>query len=138
MIERNEETVDRTRNPVATVRRMFDAFRAGDIDALVETVHPESRWIYYGANPQIGIAEFTGRAAVRKFFERILSRLEVTAFVTDEFVVQEATVVIFGSESGIVRSTGRHFRNEWAQKYIVKDGLITGMTEYNIQVEPRG
>ena len=47
------------------------------------------------------------------------------------------TVVIFGSESGTVRSTGQAFRNEWAQKYVVEDGLITSMAEYNIQVEPR-
>jgi ketosteroid isomerase-like protein len=61
----------------------------------------------------------------------------MTAFNTDEFVAQGETVVILGSESGIVRSTGQPFRNEWAQKYVVKDGLITRMVEYNIQVEPR-
>jgi hypothetical protein len=26
-------------------------------------------------------------------------------------------------------------RNEWAQKYVVRDGLITEMEEYNIQVD---
>ena len=124
-------------DPTATVTRMFAAFGARDLDALLETVHPESRWTYYGANPQLSRAEFTGRAKVRRFFERVLDRLEITAFTTDQFVAEGDTVVIFGSEAGTVRATGQPFRNEWCQKYVVKDGLIVKMAEYNIQVEPK-
>ena len=62
----------------------------------------------------------------------------MTAFNTDEFVVQGETVVVFGSESGKVKATGQTFHNEWTQKYVVKDNQITEMAEYNIQVEPRG
>lgn len=71
-------------DPTATVRRMFAAFGAGDLDELIETVHPDSRWTYIGANPRPTKAEFVGRARVRKFFEGILERLEMTAFNTDE------------------------------------------------------
>ena len=124
-------------NPADTVKRMFAAFSAGDLDALLETVHPDSRWTYFGANPQLSRAEFTGRSQVRRFFERILERLEITAFNTDRFVVDGDTVVILGSESGTVKATQRPFRNEWSQKYVVRDGLIVEMAEYNIQVEPR-
>ena len=125
-----------TESPMATVQRMFVAFGADDLDALLETVHPESRWTYYGANPQLAAAEFTGHAAVRKFFARILDRLAMVEFNTDAFVVQSDTVVVFGSEGGRVRATGQAFRNVWSQKYVVRDGLIVEMTEYNIQVEP--
>jgi hypothetical protein len=45
--------------------------------------------------------------------------------------------VIFGSESGTVKATRQPFRNEWSQKYVVRDGLIVEMAEYNIQTEPR-
>jgi len=125
-------------DPTTTVRRMFAAFRAGDLDRLLETVHAESRWTYYGANPRPTRAQFSGRDTVQKFFSRILERLDMTDFNTDEFIVQGDTVVIFGSESGTVRATGEGFRNEWSQKYVVRDGLIIEMAEYNIQVEPRG
>jgi hypothetical protein len=37
-----------------------------------------------------------------------------------------------------VRATGQEFRNVWTQKYVVKDSRIVEMTEYNIQIEPRG
>jgi ketosteroid isomerase-like protein len=124
-------------DPTAIVTQMLTAFDARDLDALIETVHPDSQWTYYGANPRLSAARFAGRAAVRRFFERILERLEIDAFNTDQFVVQGDTVVIFGSESGIVKATGQAFRNEWTQKYVVRDGLIVEMAEYNIQVEPR-
>lgn len=125
-----------TQTPTAVVRRMFAAFGAGDLDALLETVHPDSRWRYYGANPRLSAAEFRGHAAVRKFFAGILERLEMTEFNTDEFVAEGDTVVIFGSEAGTVRATGQPFRNVWSQKYVVRDGLIVEMAEYNVQVEP--
>jgi ketosteroid isomerase-like protein len=84
------------------------------------------------------MAEFNGRAGVRSFFERLVESLEITSFNAGEYVVQGDTVVIFGNESGRVRATGQPFRNEWTQKYVVKDGQITSMAEYSIQVEPRG
>ena len=123
--------------PTAVVQRMFAAFGAGDLDALLGTVHPESHWTYYGANPRLSAAEFGGHDAVRRFFARILERLEMTEFNTDEFVAEGDTVVIFGSEAGTVRATGQAFRNVWSQKYVVREGLIVEMAEYNVQVEPR-
>lgn len=126
-----------TNNPTAIVQRMFAAFGKGDLDALLETVHPESRWVYYGANPRLSQAEFNGHAEVRRFFEGILKRLEMSEFNMDEFIEQGDTVVIFGSEAGQVKATGQPFRNVWSQKYVVQDNLITQMAEYNVQVEPR-
>jgi ketosteroid isomerase-like protein len=123
--------------PRDTVERLFAAFAADDLEELLTTVHPESRWTYIGANPKLARAEFTGHAKVRTFFEGILNRLDITAFNTDEWVEQGDTVVIFGSEEGMVRATGQPFRNEWTQAYTVRDNLITKMVEYNIQGEPR-
>lgn len=129
--------MNRSNDPIGTVQRMFDAFRRGDLDRLIETVHPESRWTYFGANPKPTQAAFAGRPRIRSFFERIIRRLEVMEFTTSEFIVEGNTVVVFGSESGTVRETGQRFRNEWTQKYVVEANLIVTLVEYNIQVEPR-
>jgi uncharacterized protein len=124
-------------DPVTTVRRMFEAFANGDLDGLLETVHPDSRWTYVGANPRPAKGTFVGRDGVRKFFGNILRNLDIAEFHLGDFVVQDDTVVVFGFESGTVKASGSSFRNEWAQKYVVRDGLITEMEEYNIQVTPR-
>lgn len=121
-------------NETDTVRQMFAAFTVGDLNALLDTVHPRSRWVYHGANPRLTKAEFNGRREVRSFFEGIMKRLEITAFNTNEFVALGKTVVVFGSESGKVRATGQAFLNEWAQKYVVEAGLIVDMAEWNVQI----
>jgi ketosteroid isomerase-like protein len=61
--------------------------------------------------------------------------LTITTFHPREFVTENDTVVVIGFESGTVTATGHPFRNEWVQKYVVQDDLITEMEEYNIQVE---
>jgi uncharacterized protein len=59
----------------------------------------------------------------------------ISTFHTREFVKEGDTVVILGFESGTVNATGNSFRNEWAQNYVVHNGLITEMEEYNVQVD---
>jgi ketosteroid isomerase-like protein len=61
--------------------------------------------------------------------------LTMTTFRPTEFVTQNDTVVVIGFESGTVTATGDSFRNEWVQKYVVQDGLITEMEEYNVHVD---
>ncbi len=123
-----------TNDPLATVHRMFESFGNGDLDGLLETVHPDSRWTYVGANPRPAKGVYVGKDGARRFFGNILRNLNMTAFRAREFVTENDTVAVFGFESGTVKATGKPFRNEWAQKYVVRDGLITEMEEYNIQV----
>ena len=124
-----------TDDPLATVQRMLEAFGNGDLDGLLQTVHPDSRWTYVGANPRPTKRVYTGKDGAGRFFETILRNLDMTAFHPREFVTENDTVVVIGFESGTVKATGKPFRNEWAQKYVVRDGLITEMEEYNIKVD---
>jgi ketosteroid isomerase-like protein len=41
-----------TNDPEATVQRMFAAFRAGDLEGMLETVDADTHWTYVGANPK--------------------------------------------------------------------------------------
>jgi ketosteroid isomerase-like protein len=123
-----------TYKPAAVVQRMFSAFEERDLEKLLATVHPDSRWTYVGANPRPAKGTYLGRDNVRRFFERILANLDITSYEAREFVTENDTVVVFGYESGTVNATGEPFRNEWVQKYVVRDNLITEMEEYNIQV----
>ena len=56
-----------TNDPAGTVRRMFAAFRTGDLDALLDTVNADTRWTYVGANPKPTKADLVGKAGVRWF-----------------------------------------------------------------------
>lgn len=124
-------------DPVRVVRRLFDSFHRGDLDGLLATLSPEVRIVYVGANPKPVKAVLVGHERARRFFEGILRRLEMSRFEPAEFIVQGGTVVVFGSEAGIVRANGAPFRNEWAQRYVVEDGLVRELTEYNVEIPPR-
>ena len=100
-----------TNDPLATVQRMFEAFGKGDLDGLLETVHPDSRWTYVGANPRPTKRVYTGKDGAGRFFETILRNLDMTAFQPREFVTENDTVVVIGFESGTVKATGKPFRN---------------------------
>ena len=91
----------------------------GDLDGILETVHSDSRLIYVGANPKPTKAELVGHANVRRFFEAIIRRLELKAFESIEFVVQGDTVVVFGSESGALRTRERRSGTSGCTKYVV-------------------
>jgi hypothetical protein len=54
---------------------MFEAFAKGDLDRLLETVHPDSRWTYVGANPRPAKRVYVGRRDVREFFGKIIQNL---------------------------------------------------------------
>jgi ketosteroid isomerase-like protein len=82
------------------VQRMLGAFEDRDLDRLVETVHPDSRWTYVGANPRPAKGVYVGRHGVRKFFQNILRNLTITTFHTKEFITDGDIVVIIGFESG--------------------------------------
>jgi ketosteroid isomerase-like protein len=58
----------------------------------------------------------------------------MTAVHPRGFMMEIDTVVVIGFEIGTAKATGNPFGNEWVQKYVVRDGLITEMEEYNIQV----
>lgn len=104
-------------SPTATVQRMFAAFGAADLDALIETIHPDSQWTYYGANPRLTRAQFNGQAAVRSFFRRILERLDMTEFNTDGLVVQ-------GRESSRVLSEARPGAGPTSNPAIIGGGAL--------------
>jgi len=85
-----------TDDPLATVRKMLEAFGHGDSDGPLQTVHPDSRWTYVGANPLPAKGVYVGRDGVRKFFERILRNPTMTTFHPRGFVTENDTVVVIG------------------------------------------
>jgi ketosteroid isomerase-like protein len=114
---------------------MLEAFGNGELDGSLQTVHPDSRWTYVGANPRPAKGVYVGRDGVTNSFERILRNLTMTTLHRREFVTENDAGVVIGYEAGTVKATGKAFRNGWVRKYVVCDGLITEMEEYNIQVD---
>lgn len=113
----------------AVVDRMFTAFSNGDVEKFVETVSPDTIWIYHGTQI-IPTATFEGTEGVRTFMNDILSRTEIINFEPQQFICEGNKVVVLGQEHQRVKRSGRELKQKWVQIYTVENDLITRMEEF--------
>lgn len=111
------------------VDRMLEAFAAGDVDKIIETVSEDTVWVYHGTHI-IPKAEFRGKEGVSKFFTNIFERTEVIKFDPEQYIVQDNVVVIRGNEHQRTKRSGRELKQNWVQIYTVENGLISRMEEF--------
>ncbi len=116
-------------SPKTVVDKMFDAFAAGNIDAILETVSEDTLWIYHGTQV-IPKGEFKGIEGVRKFFTSIFNGTEVLKFEAEQFIIQENVVVILGNEHQRVKRSGKELKQKWVQIYTIENNLIVRMEEF--------
>ncbi len=111
------------------VDTMFEAFAAGNVDKILETVSDDTIWIYHGTQV-IPKGEFKGKDGARKFFTGILEGTEVIKFEPEQFIVEGNMVVVLGNEHQKVKRSGKELKQKWVQVYTVENNLITRMEEF--------
>ena len=113
------------------VRRFFDAFNAGDIDAAFAKLSPDIQWTNYGAEEKIPFAgSFHGHAGVKAFFDRVGKSIRIIETTPRSLVGAGNQVFGRGVEHSASLATGREYRVEWAHVYQVRDGLMTRFEEF--------
>ena len=110
------------------VRRFFDAFNAGDIDAAFAKLSPDIQWTYYGPDPFAG--SFHGHAGVKAFFDRVGKSIRIIEMTPRSLVGAGNQVFGRGVEHSASLATGREYRVECAHVYQVRDGLMTRFEEF--------
>lgn len=117
------------------VDKMFRAFGAKDVDAVVDTFSDDAVLIYHGTQV-MPAAKFQGKDGARMFFEFNINALDVVFFNTNEFVEEGNTLIVLGNEHFISRQDGAHLKNAWVQIYTITDGLISKMEEFATSAQP--
>ncbi|WP_157217969.1 nuclear transport factor 2 family protein [Flavisphingomonas formosensis] len=113
------------------VRRFFDAFNVGDIDAAFATLSHDIVWTYYGPEEKIPFAgSFRGHAGVRQFFDRVTRSIQIREMTPRSLVGVGHQVYGRGIEQSASLATGREYRVEWAHVYEVQGGLMTRFEEF--------
>jgi ketosteroid isomerase-like protein len=96
-----------SRENVEAVRRSLDGWNRGDVDAWLESAHPEIEWVSEVAMRLEGAATaFRGRAAMRKYWDEWHSIWDVTLDVAEirdlgDTILAIAQVRTRGEASGI-------------------------------------
>jgi uncharacterized protein len=110
----------------------YEFFLRGDIPGLVrELVDDNCVWI--GAGPPDKLpwgGQFKGKQGVADFFKRVAEHLHFAEFVPRQYVEQGDTVVVIGTSTAQVKTTGKHVDNEWVHVTKYKQGKLVFWQEY--------
>jgi ketosteroid isomerase-like protein len=103
---------------------LYAAFARGDIPFILERLSDDVRF-EHSASPEVPYGgTHIGKDAVLKFFGMIDEAVEVTSFEPESYLASGDEVMTTGVETGVGRATGRAFTNQWAMRFLVKDGKV--------------
>ena len=123
---------------VAVIRRAYDGFQRGDIEAVLDSMADDIEW----ETPTVTGIPFGGRrhgkAAVAEFFRQLTDAEDVQLFEPREFIAQGESVAVLGRYRGRVKATGRVAETPWIQIFTLRNGKITRFFElYDTAVAER-
>jgi ketosteroid isomerase-like protein len=115
---------------VEIVRRLWQAFVDGGLDALMEYFDPEVNWrAMEGAPDDVG--EMQGKDAVRRYLQDWLDTFEgITSIPTDVTDAGDDLVVAALHVTGRARLSGIETELRYAVVYTFRDGRIVRGREY--------
>ena len=117
-------------NNLDIVRQGYDAFGRGDISALLDLFDAGIQWVTPGPPELATSGRRTGRQEVAGFFAAVNQAFDIQRFEPREFVVQGDSVVVLGSETAGVRSTGRVIDLDWVHVFKLRNGKVVAFQEF--------
>ncbi len=113
---------------VEIVRRMYDAYRAGDVERALAYLHPEVEADFTVRADIRGVK--TGREAVREIVTTWVGTWDDYAETVDEVLQLGDKVCVVATQTGRGKGSGAPIENQFAALYEVEDGLITSITMF--------
>jgi ketosteroid isomerase-like protein len=106
---------------VDLVRRSYDAFARGDLDAVLADMHPEIEWHQAQGLPHGG--RYNGVAEVRRNIFDPLDEAWWDEFsaAPEEFLDAGDEIVVLGRYRGIAKGTGRELDVPFVHVWTVRD-----------------
>ena len=125
-----------SRENVEVVRRGWDAWIRGDIDALFKTFHPAVEWdtTNYEGWPEDEV--YRGHDGVRRFFEEWLASWDRYETGVEEYIDAGGDrVLVLCWQRGFGPDSQAPVQMDFAQLCTVQDGLILRMEAYSDRSE---
>jgi uncharacterized protein len=115
---------------VDLVRRSYDAFDRGDMDAVLADMHPDIEWHQAQGLPHGGL--YHGTAEVRRNIFDPLDEQWWDEFSADaeEFLDAGADVVVVGRYRGIAKATGKQLDVPFVHIWTVQDNKATRFRQF--------
>lgn len=118
-------------NPnVEVVRRGYEAFGRGDLDAMMSLFAEDITWTTPGPPELPTAGRRRGHREVAGFFQTLNTHFEIHQFTPHRFIADGDTVVVTGDEQARSRRTGRPVTVEWCHVFELRDGKVVAFSEY--------
>ena len=112
---------------VEIVRRMYDAYLAGDLDRALSLFHPEVA-ADFSVRGDTGPTE--GRDALSETVAIWVTTWDDYSEQIEEIRDLGDTVCVIATQRGRGKGSGVEIENRWGQLYTIENGLITSITMY--------
>jgi ketosteroid isomerase-like protein len=120
---------------VEIVRRGFEAFARGDVEALLDVVDPDVEWSA-AIGPILGVDATRGKTALRKFFLQDLpDGFEDFRAEPLSFEDHGDTVLVLTRYRGRGKSSGVEIAQTFNTIYVLRDGTVVRMHDYGTRSE---
>lgn len=115
---------------VEIVKRSYDAFARGDMDAVVADMHPDIEWQQAQGLPHGGV--YHGLAEVRRSVFDPLDEEWWDEFSAEpaEFLDAGAEVVVLGRYRGVAKGTGKVLDVPFVHVWTLSDGQATRFRQF--------
>ena len=114
---------------VQLVHGIVEALNRGDVDGMLERMHPDFEWRPLESSPVAG-GVYRGHEQVRRYVEDWLGTFDDLRLDLEEptEVADRVVVVVHGHGRG--RASGLQLDTRFCQVWTVRDGMAFGMGEY--------
>jgi uncharacterized protein len=118
-----------TRANVEIVRRVADAFAAGDADTVFDLVSPEIEWGFSHADTWLEEKVYRGYEGIGEFFGKWVGEWEDYRFEVEEVIDAGDKAVAIIRDEGRGKSSGITLERRHAEVWTIHDGRV-------VKIEP--
>jgi ketosteroid isomerase-like protein len=102
----------------------------GDVPAILELLADDVLIEFYGPSIIPYANTYRGNREARRFFETVLSSVDIHQFDPEEFIAERDKVVVTGHLRLTARSTGREIESDFVHVITMKDGKWTRFRDF--------
>jgi uncharacterized protein len=116
---------------VEVAQTLYQSFFRGDLTSILNSMHDDVDWIWYGPKAVPWAGHHQGREAVRNFFTQVATHAEVLSYEPREFIAGEHGVVtVLGWQRVKAKATGQVWESAWTHIFTIRDGKFVRVREF--------
>jgi uncharacterized protein len=120
------------RTNVELIQMLYEAFRDGQIDTILEHCSDTIAWDCVGNPDWVPLAGTrTGKDAVQRFFEELARGYTFEEFAPESFHDAGDHVFCFGHERAIATATGQTIDIRFLHAFRIESGKVAGFTQFS-------